>query len=296
MDEWPKLPLLRLPYPLMSPDLLPISFCGAPGAFSEEAARRFFGSNCSTLTSAGLDEALSAVEEGRSRAAVIAVENSITGCFAGFADALGQRDLKIAGEVVLPIRHCLMAVPGASLGSLTEVVSHPSALGQCRDWIARAGLAQRISEDTAAAAQELVGSGELGCAVMGSSVLARIYGLEILAEGISDQADNVTRFLILQSARTAEQAGDDVQAETAPSRSALLVGPVEQPRALRNLRIGLESLDATRVRAPFLGTRDGKNFVVEFDHPVQRGVEIAEVALSGLPWRMLGTWSTRQAS
>ena len=275
----------------MSFDHLPVSFCGAPGAFSEEAARRYFGAVCSTLTSSGLEAALGAVEDGRCKAAVIAVENSITGTFTGFADALADRKLEITGEVVLPIRHCLMAVPGSRLEGLTEVISHPSALGQCRDWIAKVGLAQRASDDTAAAAQDLIATGQTGCAVLGSRSLASIYGLEILAEGLSDHVENVTRFLVLTS-----PSASNWKPKTLVARSAVLVGPVEEPRALRNLRIGLESLDATRVRAPFLGTRDGRNFVVEFDHPADRGRHMVEAVLGNMPWRMLGTWDTRRAS
>lgn len=271
----------------MSPDLLPISFSGAPGAYSEAAAHRFFGAATSTLTTRDLGDALDAVAQGRARAAIVAVENSITGPFGGLPDALAGRDLQIAGEVVMPLRHCLMAVPGASLESVTSVVSHPSALGQCRDWLARTGFAARPASDTAAAAQELVASGEAGTAVLGSRVLAELYGLEILAEGISDSIDNVTRFLVLQK-REASGALDGTE------RSAVLVGPVDQPRALRTLRIHLESLSAKRVRAPFLGARDGRTFLVEFDHPGAAGEDIVRRACGALPFQMLGSWSTRR--
>jgi len=267
----------------MSPDLLPVSFSGAPGAYSEEAARRFFGSIASTLTCSDVGSALDAVVDGRARAAVVAVENSVTGSFAGLADILVGRDLVIAGEVVLPLRHCLMGVPGARIEGIAEVLSHSSVLGQCRDWIARSGWAARTADDTAAAAQELVAKGERGTAVLGSRVLAGLYGLEILAEGIADSSENVTRFLVF--ARSGDAAG---------RRTAVLVGPVEEPRTLRNLRIHLESLDATRVRAPFVGARDGRTFLVEFDHPEARGADIAEQALARVPFRVLGSWDARR--
>ena len=267
----------------MSPDLPPVSYSGAPGAYSEEAARRAFGPTVSTLTCTDVAAALDAVSEGRARAAVVAVENSVTGSFPGLADTLVGRDLAIAGEVVLPLRHCLMAVPGARMEGIAEVLSHPSALGQCRDWIARSGWAARAADDTAAAAQELVAKGEAGTAVLGSRVLAGLYGLEILAEGIADSSENVTRFLVFTA--TGDAAG---------RRTAVLVGPVDEPRTLRNLRIHLESLDATRVRAPFVGARDGRTFLVEFDHPEARGVEIAEQALARVPFRLLGSWDCRR--
>jgi len=270
----------------MPTDLLPVSFSGAPGAYSEEAARRFFGSICTTLTSGDLEEALDAALSGRARAAVVAVENSITGPFAGLPDALRGRALQITGEVVLPLRHCLMAVPGARLESISEVISHPSALGQCRDWLARTGLATRAAHDTAAAAQDLVASGDQGTAVLGSRVLANLYALEVLAEGLADSAENVTRFLVLQPAALSDRP--------VPERSAALVGPVEEPRALRTLRIHLESLSAMRVRSPFLGTRDGRTFLVEFDHPGQAGEELIRRACGELPYKMLGSWDVRR--
>lgn len=270
----------------MSPDHLPISFSGAPGAYSEEAARRFFGSTATTLTTSSLEEALDAVAEGRAKAAVVAVENSITGPFGGLPDALRGRELAIAGEIVLPLRHCLMAVAGATLEGISEVISHPSALGQCRDYLARTGFATQAAHDTAAAAQELVAAGNRGTAVLGSRVLAKLYGLEVLAEGLADAAENVTRFLVL--------APGALETHTPSERSAVLVGPVDEPRALRSLRIHLESLSAKRVRAPFLGARDGRTFLVEFDHPGQAGDELAKRALGDLPFQMLGSWGVRR--
>jgi len=271
----------------MSPDNLPVSFSGAPGAYSEAAARRFFGAGATTLTTADLTEALDAVKNGRARAAIVAVENSVTGPFGGLPDALAGRDLVIGGEVVMPLRHCLMAVPGATLEGISTVVSHPSALGQCRDWVARGGLATLSARDTAAAAQELVAIGEEGTAVLGSRTLAELYGLEILAEGISDAIDNVTRFLVLQPSANPVPAAE-------AERSAVLIGPVEEPRALRTLRISLESLSAKRVRAPFLGARDGRTFLIEFDHPTAQGEDIARRACGNLPFRMIGSWGTRR--
>lgn len=270
----------------MTTALLPVSFSGAPGAYSEEAARRFFGSSCTTLTSADLEDALDAALDGRAQAAVVAVENSITGPFPGLPDALRGRKLVIAGEIVLPLRHCLMGVPGSRIEGISEVISHPSALGQCRDWLARTGFSARAAQDTAAAAQDLVATGNAGTAVLGSRVLAKLYGLEVLAEGLADAAENVTRFLVL---RRAEQPAED-NAE----RTAVLVGPVDEPRALRTLRIHLESLSAKRVRSPFLGTRDGRTFLVEFDHPGQGGEELARRACGELPFQLLGSWGVRR--
>ena len=139
-----------------STGILPVAFSGAPGAYSEEAARRFFGPGIPTLTCRSGPESVRAVTEGRAAYAVVSVENSITGPFAGVAESLCEHPLALLGEVVLPIRHCLLAAPGTRLEDVSVVTSHPSALSQCRDWLAGWGVATRPMSDTAEAAREPV--------------------------------------------------------------------------------------------------------------------------------------------
>ena len=228
-----------------------------------------------------------AVTEGRAAYAVVSVENSITGPFAGVAESLCEHPLALLGEVVLPIRHCLLAAPGTRLEDVSVVTSHPSALSQCRDWLAGWGVATRPMSDTAEAARELSESRGAGTGVIGSRTLATTYGLEVLAEGISDRPDNQTRFWIL-----GHQPGGDAEA----TRTALVVRPVTAPRVLKTLRIQIEARDARRVRVPFLGSEDGTCFVIEFDHRPGTGREIAEEACAGLKTRWLGSWSPSTAA
>ena len=272
--------------------LLPVAFSGAPGAYSEQAARRFFGPRSATLTCGAGADALQAVAGGRARNAVLPVENTITGCFAGLTEELFQHDVAVVGEVLVPIRHCLLGAPGSQLDDIAVVTSHPSALAQCRDWLATWGVATRPAPDTAAAAAELSQSADAALGVLGSRVLAEIYGLEILAEGLSDRDDNRTRFYVFGAASGA--GGDDAErgsAEGSVERSALLVGPVQAPRALKTLRIRLEAYEARRVRVPFLGSEDGTRFLVEFDHRPGAGAELAASACDALEHRFLGSWA-----
>lgn len=274
-----------------TPPLLPAAFTGAPGAYSQEAARRFFGSAHPTLTCGSAADAVQALCAGRAGFAVLPVENSITGGFAGIPEALRGADLCVVGEVELATRHCLLGAPGARLEDIAVVCSHPTALAQCRDWLAQWGVATRVSGDTAEAARELSGSGEAALAVIGSATLAAMYGLDVLAEGISDRADNRTRFLVFATAGAAAEPEGAM-------RSAFLVGPVHVPRTFKTLRIKLESRGATRTRAPFLGSEDGTLALVEFDHSPGAGRRVAEGACAGLDYRWLGTWtpSARRAA
>lgn len=265
------------------PSLLPVAITGARGAYSQRAAERFFGHSRTLLTSSSVDAAVQAVRDGRASHAVLPVENSITGPFPGVAEALFEAPVAVVGEVVLPIRHCLLAVPGAQLSDLTVVTSHPSALAQCRDRLMSWGVAARPSSDTGQAAEDLARSGNKSLGVLGSRELAA-YGLEVLCEGLSDHPGNSTRFLVLASSAEEAPAPDG-------RRGALLVGPITAPRTLKTLRIQLESLGATSVRVPFLGSEDGTRFLVEFDHRSRPPREVADDVGGSLPYRFLGAWT-----
>ncbi len=265
-----------------TPRLLPIAVPGARGAYSQTAARRFFGQKTLALPCRDASDAVRAIVDGRASHAVLPVENSITGAFHGVADAFFEGEVAVVGEVLLAIRHALMAAPGTRLEDLSVVTSHSASLAQCRDWIAGWGLATRTASDTAEAARALAESADGALGVIGNRELAAAWGLDILAEGISDHPDNRTRFLVVSAAKDHSEEG---------SRCALQVGPIEAPRMLKTLRIQLESLGASRVRVPFLGSEDGRRFLVEFDHRKGRGGQAATRACGSIPHRFLGAWS-----
>ena len=142
-------------------------------------------------------------------------------------------------------------------------------------------LAGASTDDVAASARDLARSEEGALAILGSWELGATHGLDVLAEGVADEPDNRTRFLVI---------GPGSQAPLDGHRHALRVGPVHSPRLRKNLRIQLESLGASRVRVPFLGSSDGRRFLVEFDHAGRAGCEIAEEACAGVAYEHLGSW------
>ncbi len=265
---------------------LPIAVPGARGAYSQLAARRFFGMSRPALSCGTAAEAVRAITGGKASHAVLPVENSITGAFAGVAEAFFEGDVTVVGEILLPIRHCVLGAPGTRLEELSVITGHPSSIAQCRDWIASWGFATRVSHDTGEAARELAAGGDRALGVLGSRELAHTYALDILAEGVSDRPDNRTRFLVLAQRNSVMQQG---------SRNAIQVGPVTAPRVLKTLRIQLESLGASRVRVPFLGSEDGTRFLIEFDHPEGQGENAALRACGRLPHRYLGAWNPGQS-
>ena len=185
-----------------------VAIQGFSGCFHEEAARKFYGKisgaplqivECATFD--GLYEAL---EEGRADAAVMAIENTISGGLLPNFDLLRRYPQRIKGEVYLPIRQNLMALPGQRLEDIREVHTHYMAINQTRTFFEKNAPWIRMieSEDTAGSAAEVARKGLAGVGAVASELAAERYGLEILAGGIETYKQNFTRFLILDDAVT----------------------------------------------------------------------------------------------
>ncbi|CAI5523216.1 unnamed protein product [Closterium sp. Naga37s-1] len=175
---------------------LRVAYQGVPGAYSEMAAMRVYP-GCSPVPCDQFDDAFKAVEQWLVGRAVLPIENSLGGSIHRNYDLLLRHRLHIVGEVHLPVHHCLLALPGTHTTQLTRVLSHPQALAQCEATLNGLGVVQEAVYDTAGAAQMVANQKMEGVGAVASTRAAEIYGLEILAEGIQDEADNFTRFLAL---------------------------------------------------------------------------------------------------
>ncbi|KAJ4915402.1 hypothetical protein Rs2_00952 [Raphanus sativus] len=142
-------------------------------------------------------QAYQAVELWLVDKAVLPIENSVGGSIHRNYDLLLRHRLHIVQEVHLPVNHCLLGVPGVSKEDIKCVLSHPQALDQCMKSLNELGIQRVSAKDTATAAQTVSSSGKRGIGAVASVRAANIYGLDILAENIQDDANNVTRFLIL---------------------------------------------------------------------------------------------------
>jgi prephenate dehydratase len=173
-----------------------IAFQGAHGAFSDMSCRAVFP-NMDTLPCETFEDAFHAVETGTTDLAMIPVDNSLAGRVADVHHLLPTKKLFIIGEHFQPISMCLLGVKGSALADLTDVHSHVHALPQCRKVIKQLGLTPHIHADTAGAAAEIAARGDKTQAAIASRLAAKMYGLDILQEGIQDIPNNTTRFLIL---------------------------------------------------------------------------------------------------
>jgi prephenate dehydratase len=181
-----------------------IAIQGELGAFSEEAARRFFADAIEPIPCRSFAEVGDAVLEGRVDYGLLPIENSLAGSVVGSYDVLAAPELTVVGEVVTPIHHCLLALPDVEMESLSQVISHPVALAQCQRFFQSHPALEAVAfYDTAGAAREIASRGDSSRAAIAGRAAAERYGLEILAADIEDRHDNQTRFLVVVHADNA---------------------------------------------------------------------------------------------
>jgi len=141
----------------------------------------------------------SAVASGALEEGVVPIENSLEGAVNDTLDLLIRESLlRIRRELILPVEHCLMVRSGAVAEEIQVVISHPQALGQCREYIERRfPKASVMAALSTAAAVEQMKVSQVPAAAIAPRRAAELYGAEIIDEGIQDRPNNVTRFVVL---------------------------------------------------------------------------------------------------
>jgi len=175
-----------------------VAIQGAPGCNSHIAALEAF-SDALPLPCFSFEDALDAVKDGKARRALIPIENSLHGRVADIHFLLPESGLSITGEHFMPIRYWLMGLSG---GQITDAMSHPQALGQCRHWLRARGLKSVPYPDTAGAAAMVAELGDKAIGAIAPRLAADLYGLELIADRLEDSDDNTTRFVVLEQAAT----------------------------------------------------------------------------------------------
>jgi len=183
-----------------------VAIQGFSGCFHEQAARDFYRSgkneDIAIVECATFGDLFSAMAQGRADAAVMAIENTISGGLLPNFDLLRKNPQKIKGEVYLQIHQNLMALPGQKMEDIREVRTHYMAINQTRAFFEREcpWIKMVESEDTAKSAADIARERLEGVGAVASSLAAQEFGLEILASQIETYHDNFTRFLILDDA------------------------------------------------------------------------------------------------
>lgn len=204
-----------------TPRLARAAYQGVRGAFGEDAVQRLWSGSVNAHPVATFDAVLDALLSGDVEYAVLPVWNSTIGPVQAARNALDARsDMVVrAGEVDVPVRHCLLALPGTVLADVRYVGSHPAALAQCpRLFHLNPQLSAVEAFDTAGAASQLASFHEArtpgeerwydalavesprALAAIASAQAAAAYGLEVLQRGVNDESTNYTRFVVLRAA------------------------------------------------------------------------------------------------
>ncbi|XXQ33837.1 Prephenate dehydrogenase [Plasmodiophora brassicae] len=180
---------------------LRVSYQGEPGAYSEDAARRYFaGSDIELRPCATFADAMRAVKDGVADHAVIPIENSLGGSIHAAYDSLLSSGLFIIGELDYRVRHALLAPKGVDITDVHYVLSHPQcrqALAQCADFLGSRGIHPVPHADTAGAAASVAAERPPATAALASVIAARLHGLDVLHMDCQDEAENFTRFIVL---------------------------------------------------------------------------------------------------
>ena len=178
--------------------MLTIAYQGEPGAFSEQAARAYFGPRARLLPMESFKEVFEYSMTHPSGFGVVPLENSVFGSVHQNYDLLLKHHLHIVGELKLRIQLHLMAMPGVSQRAISTIYSHPQALGQCEEFLRSAKNVNTIAYyDTAGAAKMIRTEHRHDAAAIASERAAKTYGLSILRRNIESNHHNYTRFIIL---------------------------------------------------------------------------------------------------
>ena len=209
-----------------------VAFQGEPGAFSEEAVLGFFGEDAEARAVPTWRAVFEAVASGADDAGVVAIESSLAGSIRETYDLLQEfydAGVRIVGEVSVPVRLALLAMPGQSIEWIERVYSHAQALAQADEFLRSRDWQVMTTYNTAGAARMIADQRERGSAAIASPRVADLYGLEVLADSVQTGDQNRTRFAVL-----AREGGGAIvsPADATPRKTTLVFAVHNVPGSL----------------------------------------------------------------
>jgi prephenate dehydratase len=239
---------------------------------------------------ATFEDAFTALSAGDADLGMIPIENSVAGRVADIHHLMPNSKLHIIAEYFMPVQHQLLGIKGSKLDDIKTVESHVHALGQCRKIIRKLGIKPIVAADTAGSAREIAEAGDKSRASIASRLAAEIYGLDILAEDIEDEAHNTTRFIVLSRESKWAMSG------AGPVITTFLFRVRNVPAALYKALGGFATngVNMTKLESYQLeGTFNATMFFADIEgHPTDRMVRLAleELSFFSSEKKVLGTY------
>ncbi|MFZ3062252.1 MAG: prephenate dehydratase [Actinomycetota bacterium] len=188
-----------------------IGYLGPPGTFAEEALLSILRVDEGTLVPyPTVPDIIQAVEKGKVPRGIIPIENSIEGSINVTLDIMAfESNVLIEREIIIPVRHNLIARRGMKITDIKGIVSQPHATAQCRLYLAK-NLPDIpiIAANSTAEAVKRIAESDKSYAAIGTTLAAKLYGLSVLAKDIEDYKDNQTRFVIVGKEKTPRTGHD----------------------------------------------------------------------------------------
>jgi len=234
-----------------------VSFQGERGAYSEAAAKAFFNKKVETIPFPTFAEVLESTTLDKTDYSILPVENSLEGSVGESYDLLYSTSLNAIGEIYHRIDHCLIG--NGTLEEIDTVYSHPQALGQCREFIEKHGMKTVPTYDTAGSVGIIKKLNKKNIACIASKDASEIYNMPVILEGIANNLNNYTRFLVLAKSN---------KEETGKDKTSIIFSIKHEPGSLHRI---IENFHNYNVNLTKIESRPTKtntweyNFYVDFE-------------------------------
>jgi chorismate mutase/prephenate dehydratase len=232
-----------------------VSYLGPAFSFTHMAAVERFGESADLIPVNTIAAVFEEVNRGHADFGVVPIENSTDGRIIDTLDMFTRLPLRICGEIQLVIHHNLLGK--VSRGEINEVYSKPQALSQCRDWLSRNMPQARLIEVTSTSTAAQLARDKPGAGAIASKQAAVEYGLQILADSVEDNKNNVTRFAMI---------GDKPVAPTGRDKTSLLLQLGDKPGALAEALTPFKQnkINLTWIESfPLRGSESGYMFFID---------------------------------
>ncbi|HCO25999.1 MAG: prephenate dehydratase [Gimesia sp.] len=238
-----------------------VAYLGPAYSYTHLAALERFGEGADMVPVNTIGAVFEEVNRGNTEFGVVPIENSTDGRVVDTLDMFTRLPLRICGEVLIAVHHNLLA--RCERSEITEIYSKPQALSQCREWLSRNMPQAHLHEVTSTSTAAQLAATKPGAAAVASHQASVEYDLQIIVEGIEDNANNVTRFAVI---------GEEVCNPTGKDRTAILVQIAHKAGSLADtLQIFKKNkVNLTWIESfPLRGEEPGYLFFIDFEGHVQ---------------------------